>query len=356
MVNPGRVVAVVVVCCFAAGARAAESDPFYGWRTPPRDGTAALNAVINERLQRGLDDVNRRPAGLSCEQVAKDMSVPLWSTALFYFISDMNRWDVDHVPRTSSEYEREMPVRGIYRNSLLLPFGRLVPIDPTVRVGDVLFGIDKLGHFFTNGPRYLDRYREARADGADVDAAEVAAVRYGVGQERGWLGLGVSGIFSYADLEANWRGLLFFRELCAPDARPDAVRLQIIDGRWRLSQPFDIGAVVDPCWDESFLPNAFGRSEGAAVQEALRETCPLWRRPDLVQRRASYRAQGCPARHVEVLATLLRDGEVPDPSPWSLEEICPELGMMAAGDDDVVTNDKTPVRAAHRDSTSTQQR
>lgn len=329
------VVVVVVVLAAGAPARAAESDPYYPWLDPPRDGSAALNRAINERIERGLDDVNSAPWSddLSCREVSTAMTAPLWSTAYFYFASDMVRWNVDHVPRTRSEYASEMPRKGTYRHAWLLPLGNTVPLDPSVQVGDVLFGVDKLGHFFTNGARYLARFEDARAQGASVAEAEEAAVRFGVAQENTVLGFYASGIFSYADLEANWRGLQFFRGLCPSekdgivDNDGDGVadvtpRLVQRDGRWTLSEPFDIGAVVDPCWDETFATSAFRDVDDGGVKQAVRELCPTWAKPDIQERRARYRARGCPARGVEIVASMVSLGEAPDPAPWNVEAIC----------------------------------
>ncbi|MDP2342747.1 MAG: hypothetical protein Q8O67_17455 [Deltaproteobacteria bacterium] len=315
------VVVVVVVLGFAAGARAAETDPYYAWFAPPQDGTAALNTVINERLERGLAEVNASSPPLSCERAARAMVAPLAQTAWWFFVSEMRLWDVDRVPHDDAGYS-DLRAVGTYRSAPLLPFGKFVPVDPAVRVGDVLFGTDKLGHFFTNGPRYLDRYRSALAGGADVAAAEAAAVRLGVAQELGWLGMGVSGVFSYGDLEANWRGFLFFRDLCASPPSSTTPRLIRRDERWSLSAPFDIAAVVSPCWDESFATSAFAPQEREPVRRAVLSLCKRWQRPDIQERRRRYRERGCAGRHQLLLASLIGAGEAPDPRPWSIDSLC----------------------------------
>ncbi len=337
------VVVVVVVGCAVAllapgSARAAETDPYYAWLSPPNDGTTGLNAAINARLGHGLSAVNALPgsSSLSCARVARAMVVPLAPTALSYFASDMQTWNVDRVPRDREEHssgakrwsrggEGLHQTSPTYRYASLLPFGKLMPLDPAVRVGDVLFGTDKLGHFFTNGLRYLDRFDDAVAAGSTVADAELAAVRLGIAQERGWLGMGVCGVFSYADLAANWRGLLFFRGLCASSSRPpspSSPRLLQHDGRWVMSPAFDIAAVVDPCWDEAFATSAFSPAEDEPVRRAIVELCPRWRRPDITERQRRYLARGCQVRHRAILAPLVEAGEAPDPRPWSITEVC----------------------------------
>lgn len=322
----GLVVAVVAAGA-ASDAHAAETDPYWAWLTPPEDGTAALNTAINERLEVGLAAVNALPASasLSCTQAARGLVAPLAPTALWYFVSDMQTWDVDHVPRDDAGYA-VLKEQGTYRYAPLSPLGKLVRVDPTVRVGDVLFGTDKLGHFFTNGLRYLDRFDNAVAAGQTIGEAELAAVRLGIAQEKGWLGMGVCGVFSYADLEANWRGLLFFRELCAPEramtTTTSQVQLVLRDGRWTLTRSFDIATFVDPCWDEAFATSAFAPAEQVPVRRAITELCPRWQRPDILERRRAYRERGCPARHQQLLTPLIVAGEAPDATPWSIDVLC----------------------------------
>jgi hypothetical protein len=326
---------VLVALVWGAGARAAETDPYYGWLSPPDDGTAGLDIVINQKLEQGLALANALPlaSSRSCREVSRTVMAPLWPTALFFFVSEMRTWDVPRSPESASEYVARMPQHGTYRHAPMLPFGSLVPVDPTLRVGAVLFGADKLGHFFTNGPRYLERWQAAKDEGKDDAAADVAAVSFGVEQENGVLGLGVSGVFSYADLEANWRGLEFFKGLCPetatttdPAAQPGP-RLLLVDGVWRLSRPFDITSFVEPCWDEAFANSAFAESEAAGVRQALVELCERWRQPDIADRWSRYRAVGCPAQHQLLLRAFIAAKQAPDPSPWSMDRVCPTSTM-----------------------------
>lgn len=70
--------------------------------------------------------------------------------------------------------------------------GHLAPLDPTFYTGGVYFGADKLGHFFPNGLRYYERYREALDEGLSEEEALARAIQVGIDQEKGDLGLAVS--------------------------------------------------------------------------------------------------------------------------------------------------------------------
>lgn len=302
-------------------AAANETDPWYAWVHPPRDGTEALNRAINERFEYGLSFTN---GDMTCRQAAARMTNSMRTAAFFFFLGDLSTWKVDYSPRTASEYFNSSSTNGAYRHI----YG-LMPLDPAMRSGDILFGTDKLGHFFTNGLRHYDTYVEARKEGADDDEAMRRAIEDGIREEKTWLGLYPSGIFSFADLEANYQGLRFFRELCDGDSpalilvddKADDKAGKDGEKKWTLRTPFDIQRYVSPCWDEAYRPNYFGRAANAA-KRGLREMCSELARPDVHQRLSAYRARGCDSASTHIVDALVRAGELPDPSPWSFARIC----------------------------------
>ncbi len=335
--RPTLLVASALLSLSAAGA---ESDPYWAWRQPPDDATEGLDRAINRELVRGLADVNaRRPA--TCREAARLLTAPLHITSDHFFRSAVRRWPVDRSPRRpiertpwsdwpegkelaarprGSEFDR----RSIYRSTPLFPFGHLVPLDPTLSVDGVLLGPDKIGHFFTNGFRSWERALDARAAGADVDEALRAALLYGVDEEKGWLGLGIDGIFSYADLHAASAGMRFFDALCGGGLVHDD------DGGWSLSGWFSLAAWVDPCWDESFATNAFADREAEAVQTATLEVCPLLKDPAVQARRSRYRARGCNAATASLLSSFVREGLAPSSAPWDVDNLCAGCARLSA--------------------------
>lgn len=309
----GAVVAVALVFAlvlFCTGsARANETDPWYAWVHPPRDGTAAINNAINERFAHGLTFTN---GDMTCREAAERMTKSMRTAAFFFFLGDLSTWGVDYAPRTASEYFEQTATNGSYRHI----YG-LMPLDPAMRSGDVLFGTDKLGHFFTNGLRQYDTYRKARAGGASEDEAMERSIEAGVREEQTWLGLYPSGILSYADLEANHQGVLFYRSLC------EGGGLVRSEDAWTLREPFDIARHVSPCWDEAYRPSYFSRAADAA-RRGLREMCPDLSRPDVRARLEAYRAQGCRSASLRVVNERVKKGELPDPSPWGFSRVCAE--------------------------------
>ena len=93
---------------------------------------------------------------------------------------------------------------SIYRKPAF-PF--VIPMARTWNIGGVHVGGDKIGHMLGHGRYYYGRYLRARAAGASPEEAMESIVRWGVGVESKIVGGLVDGVFSHADLEANFQGL-----------------------------------------------------------------------------------------------------------------------------------------------------
>lgn len=291
----------------------AESDPYFAWRVaPPRDSAATVDRVVNAAFTEALRNVG---PDSTCREAAAAMTAPTSTTAVYYFLGPVRRWGIDVVPHDPNEHEL-LQRWSIYRNAPLAPLGHAIPLDPIMNVDGVLFGTDKLGHFFTNGLRAYDVYRATRDRGGDEREALRASILLGVGEESGWLGAAVCGVFSYGDLYANMSGLRFYASLC------DDGELALVDGAWRLTAPFRIARFVEPCWDESFAPSAFLPPERPAIDAALRETCSLLDDPRVSARRRAYAERGCSRAVANEIAALVRDGAAPDASRWSIDNVC----------------------------------
>lgn len=310
-------------------ARAAETDQYYAWLYPVPDSTDALTRAVNLSFETALSRVNRRgdADALSCFEVAREMTAPFFSTGYWFFVGSMKHLGFSYAPASNTEYrERYRPV-SVYRYAPTWLLGLIVPLDPTLRIDGVNLGTDKLGHFFPNGQRYYERFREEKGRGRSDQQAIESAVRFGVEQEKGILGGLASGIFSFADLEANYQGLRFFRALCDGD-RPLLTRDE--EG-WRLLAPFDFRAYVNPCWDETFNNNAYFGGLWPSVKQGLERYCRVRARPEVTRLVESYARRGCRSESVRLLASLRARGEVPDARRYSLDAACADLRSRGGG-------------------------
>ncbi len=156
-------------------------------------------------------------------------------------------------------------------------------ISPTVRLFGSEFGIDKLEHFFQQGYKYYTIEKESSANGKSPHEAAQKAIKWGQRTERTYYGLLASGVYSNADLYANYAGMKFFQGLTKPLEINDKTRpatLELKDGRWfvvatgeHLIKPF-----MTDHMNEALTPSAFRFTLVRSVRRAVKKhACSDWR-------------------------------------------------------------------------------
>ncbi|HVN31376.1 MAG TPA: hypothetical protein VMT45_05280 [Thermoanaerobaculaceae bacterium] len=306
-----------------ADADALETDQYYTWGQPLGDATTTLNAKMNLEIARALQaiQVSSRGQPPTCRAIARELRGRLHLVIL----QPIEVW-VTHsplVPRLPATPEEELSFRRDNLNGNHGPFdtGRWIPDSPTVEVNGVRFGTDKISHFVSSGWRYHEKYLTARKRGLSAVQATEAAVEWGVLEERTTNGLLTDGVFSRGDLEANLGGMRFYLDLCdGPDA------LLALDGdHWKVRRPFDWRDYVTPRWDESYNVSIYTASRWRKVRPRLLGYCSRRNDPDVVERLSRYRATDRPSLSDLEVAKAVKDGELPDPSRFTLETNCPAI-------------------------------
>lgn len=203
------------------------------------------------------------------------------------FISYIGKWANTHEFHSA-------PAR--YKTSYFDSIYVAQPVDystlsPTVRIFGAEFGTDKLDHFFQQGYKYYTIRRDAHAKGMSPEEAEKKAVKWGQMTERTYFGMLVSGVYSNADLVANYTGMKFYEGLTEPvtiggKTRPAVLALK--DGSWQIAgkllredllRPF-----VTDHLNEALNPSGYGFLLYPSVRDIVRKkSCPEWRQdfPDL---------------------------------------------------------------------------
>lgn len=186
------------------------------------------------------------------------------------------------------------------------PFGRpvtLQSLSPTVNLFGVHLGTDKVGHFVGQGYEYYEAFRAAERAGQDPAACVGRAVAVGVSEERTYFGLLTVGVYSNADLAANYAGLKFLLNLTRPvlvDGRRLEPMLARRDGLWAVSPdlPADfLRPFVTDHWDESLNPNFYSDQLRATVRANFAPRAAAWA--------AAYRPTGrADPRRLRALATF----------------------------------------------------
>jgi hypothetical protein len=135
-----------------------------------------------------------------------------------------------------------------YRKSIfaVLPTNYLT-ISPTVKIYGAQFGTDKIAHFFQQGYTYYRIFERASAQGLNSEKAAQKAIKWGQKTERTYYGTLISGVYSNADLFANFVGMKFYQGLAHPVKIGDAERPAIVslkNGFWKFNENADLRQIL----------------------------------------------------------------------------------------------------------------
>jgi hypothetical protein len=125
-----------------------------------------------------------------------------------------------------------------------------------VRMGPYRVGADKFGHFFSEGWSYFIRVQENKGN---IDEA----LLFGEMSESIYFGALTTGVFSFADLAANFNGLRFWNRVAGDHPDPLFPEKEVKpyfrckNSQWVLEADFDWREYVDPAWDERFNQSLF---------------------------------------------------------------------------------------------------
>ena len=222
--------------------------------------------------------------------------------------------------RIPADEEEELAYRKnwIYGKVAWYDLSRTVPPSPTIEVDGIRFGTDKISHFFSEGHYYLDWYDGARKRGMSHEEAVDFAVRRGIAIETTVLGGVISGVISPADLEANYRGLDWFINLCDGETP----LLERTEAGWQMRERFDIRRYLSPEWDESYAPNVVLAGRWVHVRPEIERHCSELYDPAVQARRAAYAARDTETYTERVLEEMVRAGSLADPFDYGIERLC----------------------------------
>ncbi len=199
--------------------------------------------------------------------------------------SRLVRW-VKEIPAESSSSSavryRPGPFRSIY-SIALSPLPASFWFDsPTVNVHGYYFGTDKLDHFFQQGHKYFDLVAKKQAMGMTLEAAVAEAVAYGVKQEHTYYGVLISGVYSNADLAANYAGMKFYQNLRISVRIGDRTLPPLFEqsgSGWRLRPGIAPERLLEPYLsnhlDESLNPSRY-RFSRRSIRSSIRSRCVAW--------------------------------------------------------------------------------
>lgn len=249
----------LIFIIFSSSVSALETDNYLAWRFELSDSSGAINEFFNEEIRSVLRESENEK---SCEEITKKIG-EVFESRLVHDNPVENY--LLEVLRPGEIYPTDLfhVQESIYRN----PYRFYIPyfgLAPTIQVKGFYFGTDKLSHFASTGRIYYNIYKK--------NFSVEEAVKWGVKDEKSVHGYWASGVFSYADLEANFQGLRFYQSLC----EGSSPYLKFNGESWTLKKPFRIQEYVSGLWDETFLESYRLPGNWKKVKEVLKEEyCPL---------------------------------------------------------------------------------
>ena len=260
---------IVIAVLLAAGdARAHETDQFTNRGQPIADSTEILNREVNETIEAIANDWSKGDDEMAfVDAIYKRIGGLHW-------VDRLERWamkspEVERLdtPRYGSVYAGHPP----WAMRVTAVFG----VGKTIRLNNELVGTDKIGHFISQGRKFYKRYLRM--------GSEAHAAKRSVLTEKAIFGRMMTGMFSNADLVANYEGYLFFRSLFEDnviDGKPAILKWD--RDRWIVQREFDWADHVNAYWDEAINPNHLDRLARKHVRERLVGFCEsFWVDPSL---------------------------------------------------------------------------
>jgi hypothetical protein len=173
---------------------------------------------------------------------------------------------------------------SIYRAALSPVPASFLFDSPTVHLHGYYMGTDKIDHFFQQGHEYFEMVMKKEAGGANETTAIATTVAHGVKQEHRLYGTLASGIYSNADLAANYAGMKFYLNLRSPVRIGERVLPPMFERSpegWRLRPGIDPERLLEPFLsnhlDESLNPSRYRFNRGS-IRSRIRHRCDQWAR------------------------------------------------------------------------------
>lgn len=291
-----------------SAAFAFETDQFNLPETPLADIGAEVHAYVEENVEKAIEKINAEIAARqncldnktakNCESSAKNQQ------RLNYLRSEKavaravyNRLGAGFVPFTASgswmESHRFVAQPARYKTSLKESIFATFPsnyltISETVNLYGEQFGTDKIAHIFQQGYTYLRIYERALAKGLSKEAATKRANDWGRMSERTFYGNLVSGVYSNADLAANFAGLKFYQNLTQPINIGEQVKLPLVvleNGFWKFNENVELSesllkpfvtAHLNEALNSSIYTKLFGL-RSSVRGHVIKRACGEWR-------------------------------------------------------------------------------
>ena len=260
----------VAACVVVSGTAAYETDPYTHRERTVADSLVVLDREVNATLDRIASSWSRG------EREWRFVMAVYWRIGGPNFEDKLERWAMEAPEIERIEFKRGESLIDDFP-ALIARVARIFNVGPIINLNGVYIGTDKIGHFLSQGRKFYQRYRRL--------GDETLAMRRSVTTEAGVFGRWTTGVYSNADLVANYEGYLFYRGLFHDDivaGKPAVFRWQ--DGKPVRQRRFTWADHVNAFWDEGLNPNVYHKALLPHVEKRLLRLCD-----DYARRPQSYR-------------------------------------------------------------------
>ncbi|MFN8369514.1 MAG: hypothetical protein U0T83_02690 [Bacteriovoracaceae bacterium] len=215
-----------------------EIDNFTQRYTDIKDSQEILNQITNENMALAITEANKKG---SCDEkrlykaIQKSLGGALWGKLEKIIVKD------DRIDKRAIKIGDSIYGDTGFKQSVIFSF---VDLGVILRMNDDIVGSDKFGHFFKEGYEYFKiAYLKNKGESAAMD--------WGESTERGFFGMATTGVYSYADLNANYQGMQFWKNLIAGKYAAVNPMVTCEENKWKIARTFNWADYISPAWDEA---------------------------------------------------------------------------------------------------------
>jgi len=251
---------IVTLCLAPQFCGAYETDQFSRRLEPIKDSTEPLDRRVNQSIEDLVENWKGPRNDLKAvNYIYHDIGGHHW-------VDKIEKWAMK-----SEDVERLQPSRyeSIYRGHPIWAtrVAAMFGVGPTIKVNGQLIGSDKLGHFLSQGRKFYRRYLKS------LD--ETKAANHSAYTERALFGQMTTGVYSNADLVANYEGYRFYRSLFEDGVVAGKPAILAWDeDHWVIQRSFTWADHVNEYWDEALNVNHYDALLYPHMKERLEAFCP----------------------------------------------------------------------------------
>ena len=271
---------------------AAEIDSVTPRKLELDNSLTLINAIFNQRMQQAIkkanveqDDIEALEEDEFCDEEVLYTELRKAIFQSFTASWGLKGYDLDIQLRSLlSRQSYSLSLNdSIYRDiNYIEGFSlNLKELSDVVNINGHLVGLDKMGHFFAEGWQYFEL---TQYDKHTIEQA----LEWGKEQEAGKFGYSTTGIYSFADLVANFNGWRFWNKVLLKEKDPlkgvmanffnrpylscdvqiiASIKHRKIVKAWQYNARFDLSDYIDGSWDEGNNCNSY---EDPIIEEKVR--------------------------------------------------------------------------------------